>query len=48
MDIVLDEVVVEAEVPDAKVVLCSNVSNSRVEVARARDLSISLKLCIGY
>ena len=38
---VLDEVVVEDEVPDVEVVLCSYVSNSRVEVARARDLSLS-------
>ena len=40
---ILDAVVVEAEVPDVEVVLCSYVSNSRVEVARDRDLSISKK-----
>ena len=38
---VLDAVVVEAKVLDMEVVLSSYVSNNRVEVARARDLSIS-------
>ena len=35
-----DAVVVEAEVPDVEVVLCSNVSSSRVEVARDRGTGI--------
>ena len=41
-----DAVVVEAEVPDVKVVLCSYVSYSKVDVVRARELSISKKLII--
>ena len=40
MAIILDAVVVEAEVPDVEVVLCSYVSNSRVEVARDRGTGI--------
>ena len=39
----LDAVVVEAEVPGVDVVLCSYVGNSRLEVARDRDLAISKK-----
>ena len=38
---VLDAVVVEAKVLEMEVVLSSYVSNNRVEVARAKDLSIS-------
>ena len=41
-----DAVVVEAEVPDVEVVLCSYVSNSKVDVVRARELSISKKWII--
>ena len=46
MAIILDAVVVEAEVPDVEVVLCSYVSNSKVDVVRARELSISKKWII--
>ena len=38
---VLDAVVVEAKVLEMEVVLSLCVSNNRVEVARARDLSLS-------